>query len=296
MARPALSSSRTAKILDLLTAFPGRGFSTAEIVRATGINVASCHAVLNALLATGYLVRDPKQLTFLLGPALVALGQAAVKSHPLVELAQQAAQALHNDTGAPVLLTTLAGDDVLALSSLADRTGRTAGMRVGQRMPLVPPIGAHFLAWAAPAQIEAWMARARPDAEARAHWTKALELVRERGFQVTLRTFEDTEFSSLMSQLAAGRQPLEYKDQASDLMSAHGWKIALPLQLEPNELYDVVLIAAPIFDRAGEAALSLSLGGFTQKLSGAMIKTYGDQLMRACISIMQQDRAQFTAA
>jgi DNA-binding IclR family transcriptional regulator len=60
----------------------------------------------------------------------------------------------------------------------------------------------------------------------------------------------------------------------------------------PDDLYDVVLIAAPIFDQNGEAAFSLCFGGFSEKISGARIHTYADRLVRTCVQIMREDRSQ----
>src|SRR5271165_1671284 len=147
------------EIIDFLAAFPGRAFTMSEIARAAKINIASCHAVLSALISRGYLTRDADQKTYALGPALVAIGKVALKSQPLVLRAEQAAQALSRDLGLPVLLTALVGEEILAIASVADPSGRSPSMRVGQRMPLVPPVGAPFLAWSSTAAIEAWIAR-----------------------------------------------------------------------------------------------------------------------------------------
>ncbi|WP_436013126.1 IclR family transcriptional regulator [Phenylobacterium sp. LjRoot219] len=291
MARPALSASRTTEVLDLLTAFPGRAFTMAEIVRATKINVASCHAVLAALTSRGYLTRLPQQKTYVLGPALIAVGPASRLSQPLIARAQDAARELFNETGVPVLLSTIVGEDILALTSLVDRAGRSAGMRLGQRMPLEPPLGAHFVAWASEPAIEAWLARGgEQDPELVQAWRDALALVRKRGFQVTLGSSMETEFATLMAEMASGRQPIEYRDQATSLVGAHPWRLSQPDTIEPAELYDVVLIAAPIFDQSGEARLSLCLGGFGEKLTGAQITAYADQLLRVCLQVMREDR------
>src|SRR5689334_18817876 len=71
MARPALSATRGIEILDLLAAFPTQAFTLSEIARASGINVSSCHSVLNALLVRGYLSHGASPKTYVLGPALV---------------------------------------------------------------------------------------------------------------------------------------------------------------------------------------------------------------------------------
>ena len=70
--------------IDLLAAFPERTFTLSEIARAAKINIASCHAVMNALIDRGYLTRRGDQRTYSLGPALMAIGAAALKSQPLI--------------------------------------------------------------------------------------------------------------------------------------------------------------------------------------------------------------------
>jgi len=278
------------EILDLFTAFPGRSFSMSEIMRATDINVASCHAILNALTGRGYLLRRDKN--YALGSALVAAGQAAAATQPLITQAQAAAQALNAELDVAVLLSTLAGDDILALTSLPDSAGRSFRIRVGQRMPLVPPAGVHFLAWASEEAISAWIARgASNDAEEVAYWRHALALTKARGFQVTLSSTQNAAFADLMQMMSAGTQPLGYKDRASNLMISHGWILSQPETIEPNETYSPGLIAAPIFDHAGHAILSLGLGSFAEPLSGAQINIYAQRLMETCLQVMQQEQS-----
>jgi DNA-binding IclR family transcriptional regulator len=278
------------EILDLFTAFPGRAFSMSEIMRATNINVASCHAVLNALTGRGYLFKRDKN--YLLGSALIAVGQAAAAAQPLITRAQAAAHALNVELDVAVLLSTLAGDDILALTSLPDTAGRRPSIRVGQRMPLVPPAGVHFLAWASDETIARWIERgASDDPEEIAYWRHALALTRQRGFQVTLSSPRTAAFAALMQTMAAGTQPLEYKTRASNLITHHGWTFAQPERIEPEQNYPAAFIAAPIFDHAGRALLSLGLGGFDEVLSGAQINFYANRVMETCLQVMREERA-----
>jgi DNA-binding IclR family transcriptional regulator len=289
MARPALSASRTMDILDLFTAFPTRAFTMSEIMRTANINVASCHAILNALSSRGYLVRRGK--SYVLGNALIAVGQAATLAQPLTARAQAAAYVLNEELGAAVVLSTLAGGEILALTALTGREGLATSLHTGQRMPLIPPAGAHFIAWARDAEVDAWIEQARTDdQEEIAEWRRALELIRARGYQVTLRDSPTRAFAQLMARMAAGSPPLEYRTEAKRLIADHGWKLAQPETIEPDAHYDVVLIAAPIFDKTGDACLSLGLGGFPQPLSGAQINTFAEQLMKTCLRVMHEAR------
>jgi DNA-binding IclR family transcriptional regulator len=293
VARPALSASRSLDVIDFLAAFPGRGFTLSEIAKAADINVASCHAVLAALTERGYLSRSNNQRTYTLGPALVAVGGAALQSQTLIARAQDAAQELFAETGAPVLLSTLIGDEIVGLVSIAEPAGRGPGLRVGERRPLVPPVGASFLAWSPASTIEAWIARsAAPHHDTLAEeWRHSVALTRRRGFQVTLRTREGPEIASLISDMAAGRRATEYKEGVTRLINSLDLHLEQPETIEPGEVYDVVLIAAPIFDQAGEACFNLCFGGFAAKLTGATITAYADRLVRTCVQIMREDRA-----
>jgi DNA-binding IclR family transcriptional regulator len=294
VARPALSASRSIEVIDFLAAFPERGFTLSEIARATKINVASCHAVLTALTHCGYLARNPNQKTYVLGPALVAIGQASLKSQPLVSHAAKAAEDLRRELGTPVLLSAVIGDEILAIISLADASGRTTGMRVGERRPLVAPVGAPFLAWSPEATIDAWIARhtAPRDETLVEAWRHTLALTRKRGYQVTLRSPNSPDIAALMAEMASGRRVPDYKDEVVRLINSLDRQLSQPETIVADQLYDILLIAAPIFDQNGEAAFNLCLGDFPEKLSGATITSYADRLVRTCLEIMRADRVQ----
>jgi len=293
VARPALSASRSSDIIDFLAAFPDRGFTLSEIVRATKINVASCHAVLTTLTDCGYLTRCAKQRTYTLGPALVAIGQAALKCQPLISSAREAAETLRRELGTAVLLSAVIGDEILAIASVPDAAGRSPGMRVGERKPLVAPIGGPFVAWASEAAIEAWIARHVPrDEKLAAEWRQTLELTRKRGYQVVLRAPDTPQIATLMSEMASGRRIPDYKDEVTRLINSFDHQLSQPKTIVADQLYDIVLISAPLFDQNGAAAFNLCLGGFSDRLTGATIVSYADRLGRTCLEIMRADREQ----
>jgi DNA-binding IclR family transcriptional regulator len=294
VARPGLSASRSIDIIEFLARFPERSFTLSALVRATGINVSSCHAVLNRLTERGYLARCPEQKTYSLGPSLIATGQAALKSQPLVARAQRAAQELVRDVGAPVLLSTTVAGEILAVLALEDAEGRAPVMWVGERLPLLPPLGAAFLAWASDEAVEAWIAsrESPPDPRLAEEWRRNLELTRQRGFQISMRAANGPTIGSLMLEMAAGAQGGEYKSDLRRLVNTLEDYNPQPEAVLPDELYDVMMIAAPIFDANGDAVFNLSLGSFEQKLSGATINAYAERLVRACVGVMRADRAQ----
>ncbi len=293
MPRPALSASRSIDILDFLAAFPGRAFTLSEIARAAKINIASCHAVLSTLTERGYLSRSPKQRTYVLGPALVAVGAAAQRSQPLIERARDAADALFREFGVPVLVSGIAGDDVVGIISIPDASGRSPGLRAGQRMPLVPPVGAPFLAWAPEPEINTWLEKASPtkDSALIDGWRRSLAMIREHGYHVTLISPESVKLSVMLAELASGRRVSDYKDNVVSLINSPDWDRLEPETIDPDACYNTASIAAPIFDENGAATFNMCLGGFSDKLKGATLLNYADRLVRSCLQVMRGDMA-----
>jgi DNA-binding IclR family transcriptional regulator len=294
VSRPGLAASRSIDIIEFLSLFPERGFTLSEIVRATQINIASCYAVLNRLTERGYLTRSPDEKTYTIGPSLIAVGQAGLKSQPLIARAKTAAEELVRELNVPVLLSTVVGTEILAVLALEDADGRSPGMWVGERLPLVPPVGGPFLAWAPEEAVEAWIARraSAPDKALVKEWRRDLELTRQRGFQIIFRASAGPSTSALISQMASGGHSGDYKDEVTRLINSLDHQKAQPETIADDDLCDVLLIASPIFDQKGAATFNLALGGFSEKLTGAMIASYADRLMRTCLEIMRADRSQ----
>ena len=153
----------------------------------------------------------------------------------------------------------------------------------------MPPIGAPFLAWEDEAAIAGWLDRA-PPAVSDAFLTdqhRNLALIRERGFQVALRSPGSPRLAPEFGEgagYAAG-----YKDRMLGMAGALR-EIPLPETIEPDTLYDVILIAAPVFDAEGRCAFSLCLGDFTGRLDGGTILAHAERLVAACLAVMQADR------
>lgn len=292
MVRPALSASRGLDIIDFLAWFPGRGFTLSEIVKGTGINLASCHAVLAALAERGYVARDPGAKTWRLGPALFAMGQVALASQPLLAATRAAALKLRDETGLATLASTVIGEEIVGVLACDLPDGRNAGLHVGERMPLVPPVGASFLAWAQEEAVEAWLDRAAPESDAaiRAYWREGLARIRERSYQVELHAPGGAQMAARMEEMAAGRGATRYKGELLKLVQSLGRHPMQPEAIEPEGVYDVILIAAPIFDTEGACVYNLCLGGFDAALSGAQVQALGEKLVGACLQAMQAAR------
>ncbi|WP_162527157.1 helix-turn-helix domain-containing protein [Sphingomonas solaris] len=289
LSRPALAALRGTRILDLLASFPERRFTLTEVARATGVNPASCLAILGELVQRGHLCRHISRKTYWLGPALIAAGTAATIANPIVARARTVAERLRGELGLPTLLSTRVGDEIVCVFSLPDDAGRTAGLRAGERVPLVPPVGASFMAWVAPDEVEAWIAL-RPDDGAGPvvrQLRETLALTRTRGFHVTLRRPEAEDIASILARAASGDLAPDFYRQVVAFVATLDVEASQPDMLDADAMYDTQLIASPIIDPETSGIYNLCLGGFPGPLAGTEIARLGQRLTASCVEIMK---------
>jgi DNA-binding IclR family transcriptional regulator len=148
--------------------------------------------------------RHPANKTFGLGPALIAAGAVAAVHQPALDAGRRELDALSAELGLEVLLTAATEDDIIVVGRSALSTDFGRVLRVGQRVPLRPPLGTIFLAWSSEVDVERWLDRARPsltDTE-RAVERGALHVVRARRYAIGL------ESSPRMRPLRRGAGPI----------------------------------------------------------------------------------------
>jgi len=258
-----------------------RGYSLTDLVRHLDLNPASCHALLGAMTRDGYLVRQQGRL-YRLGPALIAIGHSALQCHPLVAAARGQIARMAADLDLDSLLTARVGDRLIALAS--DGPGRLPALRIGQRVPLIPPLGTPFIAWADEEEVESWLAKADSGVEI-ARLRRSLEVVRQRGFAVTLRSRKQGAVG--LAVLGLGEEPFADERQrlAVELIGRMGEDYLMTEALA-DSLHHVDLISAPVFDLDGTVVCTLSLYGFDRPLSLSRITAMGEVLGRYCLAAM----------
>jgi len=262
VARPAPAATRALAVLDLLAANPEESFTLSTIAKRLGMSMATAHAVLHAMVEAGYLVRHPEHRTFSLGPAVVAIGNAALDRHPLIALAREEMQRLAAQVDAECMASLVVGDEVVVVGRAGRPHPHRPLVRVGDRRPLVPPLGIAWLAWSTPAEIERWLARLG-DAltpAARTQHEHALAGMRALGFTAGVEHGED-------SHPRTGVIPVTGEPPR--------------LQLAPRGRHPVAYVAAPVFDAQGGVALVLNLDGFLRDLTATETTELGHQLRDA---------------
>lgn len=101
---------------------------------ATGITRSTCHRLLQALVAAGYLRQQDGEYS--LGPTLMEMGFRSVEQNPVTTLARPLLQELVDTQHDTVHLGVRDDDAVLYLDKISGSRGVEMRSRVGQRMPL----------------------------------------------------------------------------------------------------------------------------------------------------------------
>ena len=289
MARPALSATRAVAVLDFLAANPTEGFTLTEVASRLGINVGSTHALLTVLGDAGYVTRHARLRTFTLGPSVVALGSAALDSHPVVDLARIAARELAKTTGLEVALTAPAGNDIVFLARAGEPSARAVPVHVGQRVPFVPPLGSVFVAWS---DTDAWLARAESPETLR----DVLEGVRSRGYSVAIEADARKALGHALDDLAGRPANDDLRASVTGLVTELGQREYQVRRLKASQNYDVSMIAAPVFGRAGDVILAFTLLGFDAGLRGSEIASYGERLRDVGLVVTRRSRGRAPAS
>src|ERR687891_2173201 len=162
MARRAPAVERSIAVLNFLAARPNDRFTLSEIARAADLNKATLHAILGALTESGFVLREEERKTYSLGPALVALGGAAVEANPAVQLALPHMEALSSELGLDCVASTAIEDQIVILARTASRRPFGINVEPGQRLPLSPPLGTVFVAWSSNERIEQYLSKVGP--------------------------------------------------------------------------------------------------------------------------------------
>ncbi|MEX0875162.1 MAG: helix-turn-helix domain-containing protein [Actinomycetota bacterium] len=277
MARRAPAVERSIAVLNFLAAHPDDRYTLSEIARATDLNKATLHAILGALTESGFVLREEEKKTYGLGPALVALGGAAVEANPAVQLAVPQMQGLSDDLGLDCVASTAIEDQIVILTRTSSAR-RPFGIDVqpGQRLPLAPPLGTVFVAWSSDEEIDHWLALVGPSASKAdlTRYREAVETVRARGYSLGL-----------------GGEPVRAEESAAqrrrrrtleeNVRTIRVDEYAL-IELDHSSAYRLNHIGAPVFGPNGRVTLAVFLIGFQGDIAAAEVPRYAERLMEAC--------------
>jgi DNA-binding IclR family transcriptional regulator len=290
VSRPALAATRAIEIINFLAAHPTESFTLSDLVDRLGVNVASLHAVLAVLTEAGFLSRHPRHRTYTLGSALVAVGTVATEQHGYINTAREEAGRLSTELDLDVAITARAGNEVVFVARSGAHRPRGVPTHVGLRMPIRPPIGSIFFAWADPATVHGWLklGDAASEDDIRLDYQE-LGAVRQRGYSVALEGDLRRELGTLLEELA--ERPRHDRRRSIDLLVASQARRTTHLiQIDRSAAYAVSSLAAPVFDGNGQVTLALNLIGFPETIPGSEVMRYGSAALEAGLVVSKRTR------
>lgn len=289
MARPAPAVDKALKIIELLVAHRDERFTISDLARRTGSSLGSAHAVLAVLEETGYLTRHPTRKTYGLGPALVSAGMAAREQHPAIRVAAERITDLAADLDADVVVTAATPIEIVFVAGGGTASRYGPGFHEGERVPLVPPLGLVFMAWAHEREVAAWLDRA-PVALDRDRVALGLASVRDRGYALGLASGIKRAFDTSGAARSSGDTEPEDRNALADAIALHDYDLPV---IEPDRTYDLGMASAPVFDADRRALVAITASGFSPGLTGREITAIGERVKACATVVTKQTRGRF---
>lgn len=261
---------RVAAVLNYMADHPDHSFTMSELVRALKLSRTTCNTLISGLVKVGYVYRSSDK-TYVLGPALAAIGQVAAKHASPLLVAQPEMRALADEFDLICSAFFRERDHLVVRERVASASNLGWSSAKGARIRLRAPLGAIFFAWSSEKKVAAWLASAPvpPNFEQERIIKESMTFARHYGFSFTVRSshYENFSFSDIISEDSLGETEFP--------------TIPSP-RIEKGQNYYLTTIFSPVFDANGEVIFTLSLAGFTGKIDGENIIEMGGRLRESC--------------
>ncbi len=219
-------------------------------------------------------------------PSLVAPSDPdLIHAVRLAELAREPVERLAIGHAVDLSLLAMVGNDVVTVMTSEHSPTPTAGL-VGHRLPLVPPLGGHWLIEADDAEIADWLDRVRADDVGRRRLADNLRQVRTVGYSLALRADSDDQRMSLVEDYSSPER-LPANDRRIRQLIAERAALYEPV-VTPKGTYDVESAVAPVQVPPGSPPLALRLTGLPRGLRGSQVLEWTARLREAAGQIAQR--------
>jgi DNA-binding IclR family transcriptional regulator len=239
-----------------------------DLVRALKLSRATCHALLTGLVDVGYLYRTSDK-TYVLGPALAAIGRTASQHFSPLQVAQPEMRSLADEFDVVVGAYFLEGDMMHLRDRAASLSHVGYPVPLGMRMKLRSAQAIIYFAWS-PKDAQAWLEATspKPAPERQELMFQSMGFAREHGFSVLVRR---------PGADLTGTLPV--RDAGADTDDLPVVPIA---EVDPSQAYPVGALMAPIFDAKGRVSFALVMAGFHSAMTGKQTMETGARLRAAC--------------
>jgi len=271
--RPSPQTERVVTVIEYLSDRPD-GASSTQIAQDTGINASTCVHVLATLTSAGFLYREPSDRRYHLGPALVRPGRVAAERYEFQAIARAEMQALSSIHNRPCFAFAPDGDHARLEQYTWPGPARPA-VRVGDAIPLTPPLGAIFAAWADDDAVERWLSL-DPDLTAQGRRRLRAQLAEIRSIGHVIETggnrAGDVAVSDPDLPRVTDERPSPWRDRIlHQMLVGQGPAEHVLTDIDPSGAYPVNAVGAPVFDLAGRIAMSLTLVFFDDAGAAAVV-------------------------
>jgi DNA-binding IclR family transcriptional regulator len=245
--RASPPTDRVVRILDFLASRPTERFGVSELARRIGLSKPTCLGIVTSLADAGYLVRDPSDKTYRLGPSLITLGHKAQESLRVSPAAREQLRRLSARYDATAALSAVV-DDRITLLDLVAPSGARPGVEIGQSYPFGPPVGLMFVLWDDEAERN-WLAM-QPTLPLRTDMARLHRVIarcRADGYLVERLTPGGRRLYSLMAGMPTNL-PDELRALLGELVSDIGERVYLRDESPGRKRVDISVISAPVYD------------------------------------------------
>jgi DNA-binding IclR family transcriptional regulator len=293
MARPSPQTDRVVQTVEMLAASAG-ALSLSEIARRLGLTPSTCSPMIARLESAGWLVRHPVTLGYRLGPGLINAGLAASGGTGALQASRPVLMQLHEELRCTGVALVADERSAIVVDIVRDPRDGASALRMGDEIPMRPPLGLTYMAWQSPAVVTEWLQRGgvTEGSEDDERYRDLLEITRRRGYSVELASSIDARTRAEVVELLRSRlanEPAASGEQDAaalralmdDFVSRVGAHAAFDLgRLDPGATYDVDSVSVPVFRGDGQVALLLNLRNVAAT-KGADIMRIGERLVAA---------------
>jgi DNA-binding IclR family transcriptional regulator len=278
---PALD--RTMQILEYLQENPTDKYTLSDISRATGIHKATCASTLNTL--AGYaLVRRDDSRRYSIGQRFVGLSHAYASQYPGFTWGREEVVQLVARTELSCAMIVRDGADLVILDMLGNTQPAHLHMRIGMRVPLVPPVGTIFKAWSPPGELDSWIDRMHDQfGGERTDYLGAVTGLRARGFSLGGEHDFHLELESALRQVTAAPSDNRVVEVAMIVAD----KIRNYSNAENGD-EPVNSVIGPVFDAAGGVTMTLNLFGQLGSVRTRDLDKIAPPLLETCARITEK--------
>jgi DNA-binding IclR family transcriptional regulator len=283
-------TSRVLDVISLLAAHPTEDFSLAEIARQLEMSKASAHRLLVTMADADFLARNDKHKTYSLGMGLLAVGQAALQKYRGLDVARSEIAKLSAELNLQCSATGVIGGDLLILAREGSPQSHEGLNRVGERRPMVPPMGTCHIAWGDDSVVGPYLELAAQfmSKDSYAWLQESLGLIRRRGYSVS-------SFGSASRKLRqATVVPVWRKREGPHwtmIREMMGELTRNEIQLASTSDVDgagIGRISVPVFSSNGTVIFQLVLSGLAGSQTPRKLDRYIEKLLAAAAAVTSQ--------